>query len=68
MTSCGAPGSLGRHVLAEPDWAGRQVCGCGAVRRYPPGSHAQPAVDPWWALLELLQDLRDAQPAVVDVA
>lgn len=39
---CARSGSLGRHVLGDPDWAGRRTCDCGKVRRLPPGTHALP--------------------------
>lgn len=55
---CGAPGSLGRHVLGAPDWAGRQVCDCRAVRRLPAGTHGLPVGDPWVGLHALLADVR----------
>lgn len=48
---CCAPGSLGRHVLGEPDWAGRQICDCGIWRSFPPGTFGLPAGDPELAAL-----------------
>lgn len=51
---CCAPDSQGRHVLGAVDWAGRQACDCGAVRRYPPGTRALPERSPMEAAWERL--------------
>lgn len=51
---CGAPGSLGRHVLGDPDWCGRRACACGAVRVLPAGTHHLPDRSPLLGFLERL--------------
>ena len=55
---CVAPGSLGKHPVGAPDWAGRAACPCGLVRVYPQGSHGLPAELP----VERDRQVRRAQP------